>query len=74
MEVNVNVKVKAKLTAVGLQRLIDIDDVALKTSDYNKETGLLTTQLWHLFQIFGEVMYMGSLPYFQDNIITIENE
>ena len=74
MIINLNDKVSVKLTSIGLQRLMDIDDVTLKTSDYNKKTGLLTTHLWHLIQIFGEVMYMGSLPYFEENNITlIEN-
>ena len=37
MIINLNDKVSVKLTSIGLQRLMDIDDVTLKTSDYNKK-------------------------------------
>ena len=71
MIINLNDTVKVKLTAVGLQYLIDTDSIYLKISNYNKKTGWITTQLWQLMQEFGGAIYMGCHAPFEKNDIEL---
>jgi len=71
MIINLNDTVQVKLTAVGLQHLIDTDSIYLKISNYNKETGWITTQLWQLIQEFSKAISIGCYPPFEGNDIKL---
>lgn len=75
MEINLNVneRVRVELTLEGIKILSNNNSSYLMDSSfsYNKDTEVLTTELWNIMNIFGPYMYIGSKPLFKNNNIKI---
>lgn len=68
MKININDKVRVKLTPHG-EIILAMDEYA---SDKPDADGVLETQFWELMRVFGPVMYNGNpnLP-FENNVIEL---
>ena len=87
MKINLNDKVKVKLTVNGIKVYIDHMNALNAGMTYNPvikpkncmpsidKEGYTTMLLWELFSIFGEHIYMASDPVFMPlEIIKVEQE
>jgi hypothetical protein len=77
---NINDTATVKLTSEGEKVLrAYYGPTAYLTPDgrvpgYNQVTHVYRSELWHVMQIFGRKIYMGGLPMFVENAITIRND
>jgi hypothetical protein len=79
ISINLNDRVRVKLTARGREALLE--HIGPLTSRKPEESadisykgwrdGFVETQLWDLFNIFGDGIYMGSRAMFEENTIVL---
>lgn len=73
--ININDIVVVQLTVNGYDHLMKSDNcihAGLANSCYNEDTREFRIELWELFQIFGDQMYMGNTKQmFVDNAIVL---
>ena len=80
MTINVNHRVRARLTEHGKNVLVNYYSSTGKTEEGEKycnavypqwRAGLLETELWQLFEIFGPKLYLGCAIPFELNEIEL---
>ena len=71
MKINVNDMCSVKLTESGVEWLMHNSHIDYIYS-FNKETQVLTTELWSVMYIFGEMLFMTQMNIpFENNEIEI---
>lgn len=65
---NINDMVRVRLTEHGVNFVTRYKENRYLLKNGSNE---MTTELWHLMQIFGDAMYMGGDQFFINNTITL---
>ena len=72
MKININNMCSVKLTESGMEWLRKNSHVDYMYS-FNKETQVLTTELWRVMYVFGEMLFMSQMNIpFENNEIEMQ--
>ena len=72
MKINVNDMCSVKLTESGVEWLMHNSRIEYMYS-FNKETQVLTTELWRVMYVFGEMLFMTQMNIpFENNEIEMQ--